>query len=74
MKLKANVPYNDLVLGRLIQKDEEIEVTKKRGEELLAVRTPSNKPIVLLVSEPRKKRVEKSVPVVEVEQAVKTNG
>lgn len=72
MRLKVNVTYNDIELKRLVRKGEFIDVTKKRGEELLTKKSFSGKPIVIQVEEvKKKKKIEKAVPVADAEQAVK---
>ena len=68
MKIKAKITYNDLELGRMVAKDEIIDVSEERAAELTSV---NNKAGVILAEKietveeaaaktPKKKRTAKN--------------
>lgn len=55
MKVKANLRYIDLLLNRIVEKDEIIEVDEERAKVLTST-TCDGKPFCSFVEEPKPKR------------------
>ena len=55
MKVKSNLRYKDLVLKRMVEKDEIIEVDKERAKVLTSTKHNGN-PFCSFVEEPKPKR------------------
>lgn len=66
MKVKANLRYKDLLLNRIVEKDEVIEVDEERAKVLTST-TYDGKPFCCFVEE-EKPNIEEEKPNVEEEK------